>query len=92
MGNTCASVHIAWRRNVDNVTKVISRSYGKLGYERVKTTPPEGGKHVILRARAGQSYVSVYDSDNAKLDNGELRILRSQPPSLENGGGIHQPL
>jgi hypothetical protein len=75
MGNTCASVHIAWRRNVDDVTKVISRSYGKLGYERVKQAPPEGGKHVILKARAGQSYVSVYDSDNAKLDNGELKDL-----------------
>jgi hypothetical protein len=55
--------------------KAVSRSYGKLGYERVKKAPPEGGKHVILRASAGQSYVSVYDSDNATLDNGELKDL-----------------
>src|SRR5580704_4446187 len=75
MGNTCASVHIAWRGNVDNATKAITRSYRKLGYERVKKASPEGGKHVILRAGGGQSYVSVYDSDNAQLDNGELKDL-----------------
>jgi hypothetical protein len=77
MGNTCASLHIAWRRNVDEVTKAISRSYGKLGYERLKKAPPvpEGGKHVILRASAGQSFISIYDSENALLDNGELKDL-----------------
>ncbi len=75
MGNTCASVHIAWRGNVDNATKAITRSYRKLGYERLKKAPPEGSKHVILRAGTGRSFVSVYDSDNAKLDNGELKDL-----------------
>ena len=63
------------RGNLDRVTKAIIRAYGKIGYERVKKAPPEGSKHVILRAGAGQSYVSVYDSDNAKLDNGELKDL-----------------
>ena len=75
MGNTCASVHIAWRGTADNAAKSISRCYSKLGYERVKKPPAEGGKHVILLAHAGQSYVSVYDSDNAQLDNGELKDL-----------------
>ena len=75
MGNTCASVHIAWKGNVDDAAKAISRSYSKLGYERVKKTPAEGGNHVVLLARAGQSYVSVYDSDNATLDSGELKDL-----------------
>ena len=75
MGNTCTSVHIAWKGNVNDAAKAISRSYGKLGYERVKKAPPEGGKHAVLLARAGQSYVSVYDSDNAKLDSGELKDL-----------------
>ncbi len=75
MGNTCASAHIAWRGKVDDVTKAISRSYGKLGYERLKKAPSEGGKHVILRAGAGRSYVSVYDSDNTSLDTGELKDL-----------------
>jgi hypothetical protein len=75
MGNTCASVHIAWRGTVDDAAKGISRSYSKLGYERAKKAPAEGGKHVVLFARAGQSFVSVYDSDNAQLDSGELKEL-----------------
>jgi len=75
MGNTCASVHIASRGNLDRVTKAILRAYGKIGYKRVKKAPPAGSKHVVLRAGAAQSYVSVYDSDNAKLDNGELKDL-----------------
>ena len=75
MGNTCSSIHIAWRGTVDDAAKAISRSYGKLGYERMKKAPAEGGKHVVLLARAGQPYISVYDSDNAKLDSGELKDL-----------------
>jgi hypothetical protein len=75
VGNTCASAHIAWRGNADDAAKAISRSYGKLGYKRVNKAPAGGGKHVVLLARAGQSFVSVYDSDNAKLDSGELKDL-----------------
>jgi hypothetical protein len=74
MGNTCASVHIAWRGKADDAARAISRCYSKLGYERVKK-PAGGGKHVVLLAQAGQSYVSVYDSDNAQLDSGELKDL-----------------
>ena len=75
MGNTCSSIHIAWRGAVNDAARAISRSYGKLGYERMKQAPAEGGKHVVLLARAGQPYISVYDSDNAKLDSGELKDL-----------------
>jgi hypothetical protein len=75
MGNTCASIHIAWRGKVDDAAKAISRGYGKLGYERVTKAPAEGGKHVVVLARPGQAYVSVYDSDNAQLDSGELKDL-----------------
>ncbi len=75
MGNTCASIHIAWRGNVDPAARAISRGYGKLGYEGVKKDPAEGGKHVILLARPGQNYLSLYDSDNATLDSGELKDL-----------------
>ena len=93
MGNTSASTHIAWRGTVDDAVKAISRCYSKLGYKRVKRAPAEGGKHVVLLARAGQSYVSVYDSNNAKLDSGELKDLaRAAVQSAENSGGIHQPL
>src|SRR5271154_254868 len=75
MGNTCASIHIAWRGAAEDASKAISRSYGKLGYKPVKKAPAEGGKHAVMLARDGQSYVSVYDSDNAKLDSGELKDL-----------------
>jgi len=73
MGNTCVSIHIAWRGNLNDAAKAVSRSYAKLGYERVKKAPAEGCKHVVLLAR--QSYVSVYDSENASLDSGELKDL-----------------
>jgi hypothetical protein len=73
VGNTCASVHVFSRGKADFVAKAISRCYVKLGYERLKKAPPEGGKHVIVRAGAG--YVSIYDSDNAALDSGELKDL-----------------
>jgi hypothetical protein len=75
MGNTCASIHIAWRGNVDDAAKAVSRGYSKLGYERLKKAPAEGDKHVVVLARAGQSFVSVFDSDNAQLDSGELKDL-----------------
>src|ERR1700739_614055 len=75
MGNTCASVHVAWRGQADVAVKAISRCYSKLGYERIKKPLAEGGKHVVFLARAAQSCVSVDDSDNAKLDNGELKDL-----------------
>jgi hypothetical protein len=41
----------------------------------VKKAPAEGCKHVVLMAHTGQSYVSVYDSENASLDSGELKDL-----------------
>jgi hypothetical protein len=44
MGNTCASIHIAWRGNVDTAIKAISKRYGKLGYEGVPKVPAEAGK------------------------------------------------
>jgi hypothetical protein len=73
MGSTCASVHILWRGSSGDAAKAISRAYTKLGYERTKKAPAEGGKHVILLARAGEPYVSIYDSTNADLDSGELK-------------------
>ena len=75
MGNTCASLHVAWRGSADDAARAISRAYGKLGYAPVKKTPADGDKHAVLLAPAGQAYVSVYDSDNATLDNGELKDL-----------------
>ena len=73
MGTSCASFHALWPGSVADAAKAVSRAYTKLGYERLRKAPAEGGKQVILLARAGEHYVSVYDSTNADLDSGELK-------------------
>ena len=75
MGNTCASVHIALSGTTPDAIDGIVRAYARLGFERAKTAPPEGGKHVILLRKEGDGFLSVYDSDNAALDTGELKEL-----------------
>jgi hypothetical protein len=73
MGTTSASVHLRWRGSSGDAAKAISRAYTRLGYERAKKRPVDGGKHVLLLAREGEGYVSIYDSTNADLDSGELK-------------------
>ena len=73
MGSTCASIHLLWRGSSDDAVKAIGRAYAKLGYERVKNRPAESSKHVIVLARAGEGFISFYDSTNAHLDSGELK-------------------
>jgi hypothetical protein len=75
MGNTCSSVHIALTGATPDVIEGIVRPYATLGFERAKTAPPEGGKHVVLLRKEGDAFVSVYDSDNATLDTGDLKGL-----------------
>ena len=75
MGSTCSSVHIVVTGTTPDAIKGIVRAYTSLGFERAKTAPPEGGKHVILLRREGDAFLSVYDSDNAALDTGELKDL-----------------
>jgi hypothetical protein len=75
MGNTCASVHIALTLTTDDAIKGIVRAYTTLGFKRAATAAPEGGKHVILLRKEGDAFLSVYDSDNAMLDTGELKDL-----------------
>src|SRR6476660_10319416 len=74
MGNTCASVHIALTRTTDDAITGIVRAYTTLGFERADAASPEG-KHVILLRNEGDAFLSVYDSDNATLDTGELKDL-----------------
>jgi len=71
MGNTCASVHIALIGTTTDAIDGIVRAYAKLGFERVNA----GGKHVIVLRKDGDAFLSVYDSDNAALDTGELKEL-----------------
>jgi hypothetical protein len=75
MGNTCSSVHIALTGTTADAIKGIVRAYTTLGFERANTAPPESGKHVILLRKEGDAFLSVYDSDNAALDTGELKDL-----------------
>jgi len=75
MGSTCASVHVKWRGGMAEAGAAISRAHTKMGYQRVKKLPAAGGKRVILAARAGERQFSVFDSENADLDSGDLKEL-----------------
>src|SRR5262245_48497235 len=75
MGTTCASVHIALTGTTADPVDGIVRAYRALGFERAPTAPPDGGKHVILLGNQGDAFLSVYDSDNAALDTGQLKDL-----------------
>ena len=75
MGNTCTSVHIALTGTIPDPIEGVVRAYTTLGFERANAAPSEGGKHVILLRKEGNAFLSVYDSDNAALDSGELKEL-----------------
>jgi len=75
MGNTCASVHIALTAATPDAVDGIVRAYATLGFQPAKTAATEGGKHVLLLRKEGDAFLSVYDSDNAALDTGELKDL-----------------
>jgi hypothetical protein len=92
MGTTCANFHLVWRGSVADAAKAVSRAYGKLGYERAKKPVAEGGKHVVLLARAGERYVSVYDSTNADLDSGELKDAALAASKLLKTGAVFTSL
>ncbi len=62
--------------NVDPAARAISRDVWQTRVNKGRQKDPaRGGKHVILLARPGQNYLSLYDSDNATLDSGELKDL-----------------
>ncbi len=72
MGTTCASFHFRSLGAADDAAKALARAYTAQGYRRDKKLV-KGAKRVILLARPGEQYMSVFDSDNASLDNGELK-------------------
>ena len=93
MGNTCSSVHIALTATTPDAIDGIVRAYTTLGFERTKTAPPEGGKHVILLRKDGDAFLSVYDSNNADLDTGELKDLALAASKVfKSAGCLYQPL
>src|SRR5467141_310849 len=92
MGTTCASLHALWPGSVADAAKAASRAYTKLGYERLRKMPAEGGKQVILLARAGEHCVSVYDSTNADLGSGELKDVAVGVSKLLKTGAVFASL
>jgi hypothetical protein len=92
MGTTCASFHALWPGSVADAAKAVSRAYTKLGYQRLRKAPAEGGKQVILLTRAGEHYVSVYDSTNADLDSGELKDAALGVSKLLKTGAVFTSL
>jgi hypothetical protein len=88
VGNTCASVHIALPGTTADPIDGIVRAYSQLGFERVQHAPPEGGKHVILLRKNGDAFLSVYDSDNAALDSGELKELALSASKIFNAAAV----
>src|SRR5208282_3744581 len=89
---TCASVHLLWRGGSHVAVKAIGRAYAKLGYKRVKERPAESDKHVIVLERAGERFVSVYDSTNADLDSGELKDAALEASRLLKTGAVFTSL
>src|SRR5262245_37014418 len=75
MGSTCASVHIALTGAKLDAIEGIVRAYGLLGFEQAMSAPSEGGKHVVLLRSENDPFLSVFDSDNAALDTGQLKDL-----------------
>src|SRR4029078_11762289 len=88
MGNTCASVHIALTGKTSDPIDGMVRAYTTLGFERAKTASPEGGKHVVLLRKDGGAFLSLYDSDNAALDTGELKALALAASKIFRGAAV----
>jgi hypothetical protein len=88
MGNTCASLHIALAVTTTDAIEAIVRAYTTRGFERTNTPPPDGGKHVILLGKEGDAFLSVYDSDNAALDTGELKELALATSKILNTAAV----
>jgi hypothetical protein len=72
MGNTSASFHLLWRGDPAEAGRAIGRAYDKLGWEKSKKAS-DAGRTVKWLARAGEPFVSVYDSAEADLDSGALK-------------------
>jgi hypothetical protein len=76
MGTTATSLHVlAPRTAVAALVPEVERAYKKLGFAvaRKGNVPP--ARRVVLAGRDADRYVSMYDSDNAQLDSGDLKDL-----------------
>jgi hypothetical protein len=53
----------------------IEKAYRKLGYARPKKASGTAAKRVILAPDASGDWLSIYDSENDRIDTGELKQL-----------------
>jgi hypothetical protein len=76
MGTTAAALHVLIPPGAPEGSCVpaVLRAYERLGYVRANDEA-EGGKRVALEGGAPGAFLSAYDSDNDRLDGGELKEL-----------------
>jgi hypothetical protein len=77
MGTTATSLHIlsAVVGVGSHLPEDIEKAYRKLGYARPRKAGGGATKRVILAADTSGDWLSIYDSDNDRTDNGELKQL-----------------
>lgn len=76
MGTTATSLHIL--SNVPggaSLPELVEKAYRKLGYARPKKPCGDAPKRVILAPDASGDWLSIYDSDNDRIDTGELKQI-----------------
>jgi hypothetical protein len=74
MGNTATSLHLLKpTAGVRGLERNVKAAYEGLGYA-ARPAGAESQKRVAI-ADAGDAFLSIYDSDNALIDNGELKQL-----------------
>ncbi len=77
MGTTASSLHLLLPPGIDDLgARELRHAYETLGY--ASAPGGDSAKRVVLAAQESSRYVSVYDSDNDKLDTGELKELAAR--------------
>ena len=75
MGTTAASLHVLIAPGPqENAAAAVRRAYAQLGFVDAGEGAP-GARRVVLEGGVPGSFLSVYDSENDKLDAGDLREL-----------------
>ncbi len=77
MGTTATSLHILSEVVAvgPRLSEDVEKAYRKLGYTRPKKSAGGPTKRVILAPDASGDWLSVFDSDNDRIDTGELKQL-----------------
>jgi len=77
MGTMATSLHIlsAVAGVESRLPAEIEKAYRRLGYARPRKAGGEAAKRVILAPDASGDWLSIYDSENDRIDTGELKRL-----------------